>query len=105
MSILAILALLFATLASGLLLIAALGILRLPDALSRQHAGTKAATLAVSLFAVALLLFALGSAWGWAWIWRLLAIVLLLFITLPLASHALAYAGEREAGLHARIKV
>ncbi len=92
-----ILAALLATLAIGILLIAALGILRLPDALSHQHAATKAATLAVTLFAMALLLFTLASGWGWEWIWRLLAIVVLLFITLPLASHALAGAGVAES--------
>lgn len=91
-----LLAMLVATFALGILLIAALGIVRLPDALSRQHAATKAGTLAVSLFAIALLVFALASGWGWAWIWRLLAIILLLFITLPLASHALAGAAMKE---------
>jgi len=92
-----IIAALLAVFAIGILLIAALGIIRLPDALSRQHAATKAATLAVTLFAVALLLFALGSGWGWDWVWRLLVIVLLLFTTLPLASHALAGAGKTES--------
>ncbi|MBS1135099.1 MAG: multisubunit Na+/H+ antiporter, MnhG subunit [Burkholderiaceae bacterium] len=82
------------SLAMLVLLIAAVGILRLPDALSRQHAATKAGTLAVSLFAVGLAL-AVGES---AWIWRLLALVAILLTTLPLASHALARAGvvERE---------
>jgi multicomponent Na+:H+ antiporter subunit G len=92
-----IVALLLATFAIVILLIAALGILRLPDALSRQHAATKAATLAVTLFALALLLFVFASGWGWAWIWRLLAIIVLLFITLPLASHALAQTGAQQS--------
>ena len=35
-----------------ILLIAAVGIVRLPDALARQHAATKAAALAVSIFAI-----------------------------------------------------
>ncbi|MEJ5210193.1 MAG: monovalent cation/H(+) antiporter subunit G [Burkholderiales bacterium] len=83
-----------------LLLIAAAGILRLPDALARQHAATKAATLAVSLFALGLMLVAWGSGWGWAWIGRLALLVLILLLTLPLASHALARAGvaERQQG-------
>ena len=82
------------SLAMLVLLIAAVGILRLPGALSRQHAATKAGTLAVSLFAVGLAL-AVGES---AWIWRLLALVAILLTTLPLASHALARAGvvERE---------
>jgi len=82
------------TLAMIILVIAAVGILRLPDALARQHAATKAATLAVSLFALGLVLVA-GEA---AWTWRLLVLVVILLMTLPLASHALARAGiaERE---------
>lgn len=82
------------TLAMIILVIAAVGILRLPDALARQHAATKAATLAVSLFALGLGL-AVGEA---AWTWRLLVLVAILLMTLPLASHALARAGisERE---------
>ncbi len=82
------------SLAMLVLLIAAVGVLRLPDALSRQHAATKAGTLAISLFAVGLALVA-GEA---AWTWRLLALIMILLTTLPLASHALARAGviERE---------
>lgn len=81
-----------------LLLIAAFGILRLPDALARQHAATKAATLAVSLFALGLGLAAWGSGWGSAWYWRLALLVCILLLTLPLASHALARAGVEEQG-------
>ena len=51
-----------------ILLIAALGVYRLPDALSRQHAATKAATLSLTLFALGTALLA----WDWAWTWRLL---------------------------------
>lgn len=86
----------FAILAIVILVIAALGILILPDALSRQHAATKAATLSVSLFLLALLLISSASGWGWSWILRLLAILAFLLITLPLASHALARAGIQE---------
>lgn len=78
------------------LLIAAVGVIRLPDALARQHAATKAATLAVSLFAVGLALVAWNAGWGWAWLWRLLAIVAILLLTLPLASHAVARAAVAE---------
>jgi multicomponent Na+:H+ antiporter subunit G len=92
-----VLSFLLAACAIGVLLIAALGILRLPDALSRQHAATKAGTLAVTLFALALLLFAAASGWGWDWAVRLLALIILLFLTLPLASHALARTGAVES--------
>jgi len=82
------------SLATLVLFIAAVGILCLPDALSRQHAATKAGMLAVSLFAVGLALAVAESAWTW----RLLALVMILLTTLPLASHALARAGviDRE---------
>lgn len=85
-------------LATLVLAIAALGVLRLPDALARQHAATKAATIGVVLFAVGLGLIALGEGWGWGWIARLGLMVLLLLITLPLASHAVARAGMAESG-------
>ena len=84
------------SLASFILLIAALGVIRLPDALARQHAATKAGALAVSLFTTGLVLLAWDAGWGWAWLWRLLAIVTILLLTLPLASHGLARAGVME---------
>jgi multicomponent Na+:H+ antiporter subunit G len=78
------------------LVIAAVGVLRLPDSLSRQHAATKAGTLAVSLFALGLVLVAWANGWGWGWAGRLLLMVLVLLTTLPIASHALARAGVAE---------
>lgn len=75
------------------LLIAAIGLLRLPDALARQHAATKAATLGLGL-----LILGTGLAAGrWDWAPRLLLLLALLLVTLPLASHALARAAAREA--------
>lgn len=85
-----------ATLAIVILLISALGILRLPDALTRQHAAAKAAPLGVGVFALALIVMAVASGWGWGWTVRLLVIVMVLLITLPLASHALARSGFAE---------
>ncbi len=85
-------------LATLILAIAALGILRLPDALARQHAATKAATIGVVLFAVGLGLIALGAGWGWGWIVRLGLMVILLLTTLPLASHAVARAAIAQGG-------
>lgn len=73
-------------------LLAAIGLLRLPDALSRQHAATKAGTIAVMMFVagVALIVQELS------WVSRLLAILVLLLLTLPLASYALSRAAARE---------
>jgi multicomponent Na+:H+ antiporter subunit G len=85
-----------AALALAILLVAALGVVRLPDALTRQHAATKAGTLAVSLFTLGTLLWALGSGYGLDWVGRLLVLLAILFATLPLASHALGRAAARE---------
>lgn len=84
----AILGWLVCSLALVILLIAALGVYRLPDALSRQHAATKAGTLSLTLFALGTGLLA----WDAAWTWRLVMLVAILFVSLPLASHALGRA-------------
>ena len=76
-----------------LLSVAALGLLRLPDALSRQHAATKAATLALGVMLAGLALLQPAPAW---WI-RIGALVAVLAATVPIASHALAgAAASRE---------
>lgn len=71
-----------------LLVIAAWGVLTLPDALSRQHAATKAGTLALTSICLGAALLAQD----WQWVWRLLLIVIFLLFTLPVASHLLARA-------------
>lgn len=71
-----------------LLVIAAWGVLTLPDALSRQHAATKAGTLALASICLGAALLAQD----WQWVWRLLLIVIFLLFTLPVASHLLARA-------------
>ena len=83
-------------LASLLLLISALGLIRLPDALSRQHAVTKAASLALSLFILGLMLQAYVMEWGSEWFIKLALLLIILLITLPLASHALARSSLNE---------
>lgn len=85
-------------LGTALLVISALGLFRLPDALSRQHAATKSGTLALGLIllGVALQAGALHSgAWGW-WL-RIGLIAGFLYATLPVASHLLARAAARES--------
>ena len=77
-----------------ILLIAAAGVIRLPDALARHHAATKAATLAVSIFAIGISV----AAWNAQWTWRLMLVTAILLLTMPLASHALARAGVAELG-------
>ena len=71
------------------MLVAAIGILRLPNALARQHAATKAATLSVSLLVLGMMFQVIHHDWGWEWLARLGVLLLVLLITLPLAAHAL----------------
>jgi multicomponent Na+:H+ antiporter subunit G len=93
----------FALLAMGMLLlvVAAWGVLVLPDALSRQHAATKAVTLAIALVCVG----TATLAWDGAWTWRLALIIAFLIATLPVGSHLLARAAVREAGLDDQIRI
>ena len=72
----------------AMLVVAAVGLFTLPDALSRQHAATKAGTLAIGF-----ILLAVGL-WNptFEWWWRIVAIMALLMATLPVASHLLARA-------------
>jgi multicomponent Na+:H+ antiporter subunit G len=78
------------------MLIAALGVIRLPGALARQHAATKAATLSVSLFIFAFLVHATVAHWGGEWLFKLVVLMLILLITLPLAAHALGRSALNE---------
>lgn len=78
-----------------LLAVAALGVWRLPDALARQHAATKAGTLGVTTILLG------AAAWSGqtGWFMRALGAIAILFVTLPVASHVLARAIVRENGL------
>jgi len=77
------------------LVIAAWGVVILSDALARQHAATKAGSLALTLIGLGAALVRPEI----EWLWRLLLIVGFLLITLPVASHLLARAALREGGL------
>ena len=74
------------------LLLAGAGLFVLRDALSRQHAATKAGTLGVA----GIVLGAALIGGDWAWIGRALAIVVILWLTMPVASHVLARAALRS---------
>ena len=70
-------------------LLAAVGILRLPDLLTRMHASTKAGALGIMMMMVAVSihfssLVVLAKA---------IAIVLFIFMTAPVAAHAIGRAG------------
>lgn len=84
--------LILAMLGCVVLLIAAAGLFRLTDAVSRQHAATKAGTLGLGL----ILAGAALHGGDWAWGGRALTILVILFVTLPVASHMLARAAARR---------
>lgn len=76
-----------------LLLLAAVGLFRLPDAMTRQHAATKSVTLALGL-----ILWGVAAHTGdGGFFVRIIAMVVLLLATLPVASHMLARAAARHA--------
>ncbi len=72
-----------------LMLLAAVGVVRLPDLLTRMHATTKAASLGVNLtmLAVALHFSDVGV------VARALAIILFVLTTAPIAAHVMGRAG------------
>ena len=78
-----------ACLGAGVMLIAGIGVVRMPDLPTRMHASSKAGTLGAILILCAV---ALGLGEG-AIILRVLLIVAFLFLTAPLAAHAIARAG------------
>jgi multicomponent Na+:H+ antiporter subunit G len=79
-------------LGAALLAVAALGVLRLPGALAKQHAATKAATLALGVMVLGVAALYPDAAW-WG---RLALLIAVLLATLPLASHALARAAATQ---------
>jgi len=72
------------TLGSGLLIISAIGLLRMPDTITRMHAGTKASTLG-SLLVIFGVAFLEPTLW-----FKLLFLALFILITNPLSSSILA---------------
>lgn len=74
---------------TAFMLVAALGVLRLPDLLTRLHATTKAATLGVSLIMLGVALhFGQGGV-----VARALGVVLFVMLTAPVAAHVIGRAG------------
>jgi multicomponent Na+:H+ antiporter subunit G len=69
-------------------LLAAIGILRLPDLYTRMHAASKAGTMGSGLMLLAIALVALESAVTL----RAIAAVLFLLLTAPVSAHLLARA-------------
>lgn len=87
-----VVALVLAVLGALLMVVAGIGLVRMPDLLTRMHASSKAGTLgaALVLAAVAVRLGEGGVAV------RAALVVLFLFLTAPVASHLIARAGYRS---------
>jgi multicomponent Na+:H+ antiporter subunit G len=78
-----------ATLGVFLQLVAGIGVVRMPDLLTRMHASSKAATLGA-----ALIILAVGIRFGDTSILvRAVLIILFLFVTAPVAAHMIGRAG------------
>ena len=76
---------------AAFMLIAALGLLRMPDLLMRMHAATKAGTLGA-----ALLLFAVAVAYADTGVTvRAFAAIVFLFLTAPVSAHVIGRATYR----------
>lgn len=74
---------------ASFMLLAAVGVLRLPDLLTRLHATTKAATLGVALVMMAVALH-FGEV---AVVARAFGVILFLLMTAPVAAHTIGRAG------------
>ncbi len=81
----------FVVLGAGLSLVAGVGVLRFPDALSRLHAGTKPQVLGLACLVVAIAL----SARSWSVLLLLLPVLLFQLVTAPVAAHMIGRAGYR----------
>jgi multicomponent Na+:H+ antiporter subunit G len=80
------------TLGVLILMLSSFGLFVFKDALSRQHAATKAGSLGIVVITCGAAL--IGGHWGW-WL-RAMIIILLVWMTMPIASHVLARAALRE---------
>jgi multicomponent Na+:H+ antiporter subunit G len=80
---------LFILIGAFFLFSAGLGLLRMPDPLTRIQTGTKATTLGAMLVLIGLAIYHPG------WSFKLLLIVYFVFVSNPVSSHALARSGHR----------
>jgi multicomponent Na+:H+ antiporter subunit G len=70
------------------MLLASVGVLRMPDLYTRMQATTKATTLGVGCLALAV---AVGGGGAGAWV-RAAAMIVFLYLTAPVAAHVIARA-------------
>ncbi|WP_279482633.1 monovalent cation/H(+) antiporter subunit G [Aureimonas sp. SK2] len=83
-----LLAALFVVLGASFALVAAVGILRLPDFYSRMHAASKVGTVGSALALVALAIVSVQT----AEVLRAIAAIVFFFLTAPIAAHLLGKA-------------
>ena len=88
--------LILASIGVAFLLISSIGVIRLPDVLSRMHAVGKAGTLGISA-----LLLSAGLYFQNGQIWLMAALIALFFVTAPISTAAMARAAYRTR-LHKR---
>ncbi|MEA3353891.1 MAG: monovalent cation/H(+) antiporter subunit G [Campylobacterota bacterium] len=81
------------------LILASLGLLRLPDTISRMHAGTKASTLGTLL-----VLIGIGFIEPVLW-FKLLLLALFILLTNPLSSSIIAKSSYMKNGFYSKTKV
>lgn len=86
MEVLAIIGSFISLIGAMFLLLASIGIIRMPDTYNRMQTGTKATTLGSMLFFVGI---AFAHPTWWA---KLLVLIIFIFLTNPLSSHVLARA-------------
>jgi len=84
-------AMVVATLGIALMIIAGIGLLRMPDLLTRMHASSKAGTLG-AILALAAVAIHFGDG---AIAVRVVVVCVFLLITAPIASHVIARAAYR----------
>jgi len=85
----------FVVLGALLSLVAGVGVLRFPDALSRLHAGTKPQVLGLFFIVAAIAL----SARTWSALLLLVPVVVFQLLTAPVAAHMIGRAGYRTKNL------
>lgn len=90
MQLLPIIGAILTVVGSVFILLAAIGLVRMPDLYTRIQAGTKASTLGT-------ILVLLGLALVYpAWAWKLVLLIAFVAITNPISSHVLARAAARS---------
>jgi len=76
-------------LGSVFLLLAGLGVARMPDSYNRIQTGTKATTLGLILVLTGIAIYQPG------WTWKLIVLIYFVLLSNPASSHALARAAHR----------